>query len=256
MVNDNLVLASIRSDNALTSILSNFDSNYIISTVRDSINMRFRPYESPLPTLSSFENSFQAILKNVDPTNLERIQMVREKTYEEIINEICNYYYISFNQDSNVDIYSSAYWLYDFFVNNFTEHFFHFFTKFITVNKSYLYQSLNLESLKKEKDSSTVYSKKLFPDQELGLIYTNMNIVLDNIVCFDITLEQIIEYSNLPNHVKQFFYNTVKDINSDIFKRCYVSIYNSPYRTDIITNIKLRLQDSATSQDVTINYTR
>ena len=152
MQNDNMILASIRSDNALSSILSNFDSNYIINTIRDSITMRFRPYESPLPTLGSVENSFQTILNNVDPTNLEKVRTVREKTYEEIVTEICNYYGVSFNQDANIDIYSSAYWLYDFFVNNFTEHFFTFFTRFILINKSYLYQSLNLEAFKKEKD--------------------------------------------------------------------------------------------------------
>ena len=249
MLNNNTIIAGIRSDNALATILANFDSNYIINMVKDSIQMRFRPYETALPSLFSIETSFQAVINNSDSSNIESIMKVREQTYIEIINEVCEYYGLEFNRDFNADIYSSAFWIYDFFVSNFTNYLFSFLQNYIYTNKTSLYRYMGLDS-KKDKDSSSIYAKKIIADPQLALLHANLGSVLDNIFVFDITFEELVNYSfgNEKEDIKQFLLNIVKDINGTIFKEKYAPLYYTPYRTDIITNIKLKIQDACILQ--------
>lgn len=248
MLNNNTIISGIRSDNALATILSNFESEYIVNMIKDSIDMRFRPYETSLPSLYSIESSFQSVINNSDSTNVPKILEVREQTYTEIINEICTYYGLEFNRDYNSDIYSSAYWIYDFFVSNFTNHLFNFLQNYIVTNKNQLYHYLNLDG-KKEKDSSSIYAKKIIQDPKLAMLHANLGMVLDNIFVFDISYEDILNYSLGNNSdIKIFLYNIVKDINGNIFKEKYAPLYYTPYRADIITSIKLRIQDSCSQQ--------
>lgn len=248
MLMNNTIIAGIRSDNALATILSNFETEYIVNMTKDSINMRFRPYETSLPSLYSIETAFQSVINNTDSANIDKVMEAREQTYLEIINEICNYYGLEFNRDFNTDIYSSAFWLYDFFVSNFTTHFFNFLQNYITINKTHLYHYLGLEN-KKDKDSSSIYAKKLIDDTKLAMLHANLGVVLDNIFVFDISYEDLLNYS-LGNNadLKSFLYNIVKDVNGNIFKEKYAPLYYTPYRTDIITSVKLRIQDEYMQQ--------
>lgn len=253
MINNNSITANIRSDNALASILSNFESLYIINMVKDSINMRFRPYEAPLPSLYSIESNFVVVLNNVDITDREKVLDVRQKTYEEIIDEICKYYEIKFNNIYNDDMYSSAFWLYDFFVSNFTEHFFSFFINYIMSNKNDIFNYLNLDNFKK-KSSSALYSKKIISDDKLALIHANIDIVLDNICAFDIHLSDLINYSSLDSKIKEFLINSIVDVNDNIFKTKYVPLYlDKSIRTDIITNIRLKMQEMLMQENNILN---
>lgn len=244
MLNNNNIIAGIRSDNALATILSNFDTEFIINMVRDSINMRFRPYETSLPSLHSIEASFQAVLNNTDSSNIDKVMEVREKTYDEVIKEVCYYYGLEYTTNPTVDTYSAAFWIYDFFVSNFTSYFFVFIVNYIMTNKGELSHYIKLDP-SKERNSSILYAKNVISDPDLANIHANLGEVLDNVFVMDITLQDIINYSmGVNNTVALFLNNILNDINNDVFKNHYASIYNTPFRTDIITQVKIMMQDN------------
>ena len=240
---NNKTISNINADKALTSILSNFDSNYILHIVTDSLEMKFRPYSNSLPGIYSIEGKFINLLENVeDPSSREKILEVREQTYLEIIDIICNYYNIQFRPAEDLDIYSAVFWIYNFFVSDFTNTLINFYVNYIIKEKDGIYSYLNLDSCKKDKDSATIYSKKVCPDEKISIIHANIESVLDNISGFDIGFQNLVTYS-LGNQQQliSFLLSSVVDIN-DVFKYHFASLLQSQYRADVITCVKLALQ--------------
>ena len=69
MNNTNEMLANGNSDIALSTILTNFDSGYILDVVRDSINRRFRPYSTGMPGLGAIDSSFKTLMDGTDDSS-------------------------------------------------------------------------------------------------------------------------------------------------------------------------------------------
>ncbi len=243
----NELIANIKTDVMLTSVLSNFESPFIIHMVQDSINMRFRPYNTALPSLNSIENNFATLLSGVESSeDITHINDVRISTYKEIIKTICDNFNISCNISEDTDVYSAAYWMYQFFVSDFTNRLFDFFVNYIVAEKTNLYNFLNLNDTRKDKDASTNYSKKLCTDTKLCLIHANIVNVLDSMVNFDINFDTLLRYSlmNESKEVTEFLSNIIVD-NGNVYKSFFASLLLSNFRADIITNVKLRLQKYA-----------
>ena len=79
---------SIDTDAAIGSILSNFDSAWVIHSVQDSLNMRFRPFSEPMPNFVDIVNrQFDAII-NAGPEYIDQISITRDETFREIVNII------------------------------------------------------------------------------------------------------------------------------------------------------------------------
>ena len=66
-----------------------------------------------------------------------------------------------------------------------------FFTSFIINNSDSLYKNLNLESLKKSKDSSTIYGKSIYDTPKYILISANLEKVINYISTLDVTINNI-----------------------------------------------------------------
>ena len=91
-------------------------------------------------------------------------------------------------------------------------------------------------------------------DDKLSLIHANIDIVLDNICAFDIHLYDLINYSSLDSKIKEFLINSVVDVNDNIFKTKYVPLYlDKSIRTDIITNIRLKMQEMLMQENNILN---
>lgn len=241
---NNKIISNINADKALASVLSNFDSNYITHIVSDSLDMKFRPYSNSLPGVYSIESSFKSLLNSVEESSAkENILDVREKTYLEIIDIICNYYNIQFNPPEDIDLYSAVYWIYNFFVSDFTNTLLNFYINYIMKEKDGLYSYLNLDNCKKDKDSATVYSKKVCAsDEKISIIHANIETVLDAISGFDIGFQNLVLYSVGNNEqLSTFLLSSTADIN-DVFKYHFASLLQTQYRADIITCVKLGLQ--------------
>ena len=240
---NNKTISNINADKALSSILSNFDSNYISHIITDSLEMKFRPYSNSLPGIFSIEGNFINLLENVeDSVSREKILEVREETYKEIIDIICNYYNIQYRPLENTDIYSAVFWIYNFFVSDFTNTLINFYVNYIIKEKDGIYDYLKLDGCKKDKDSATIYSKKVCPDEKISIIHANIESVLDTISEFDIGFQNLVIYS-LGNQEQliSFLLSSVVDINN-VFKYHFASLLQTNYRADVITCVKLALQ--------------
>ena len=126
------MLSNVNTDILLAETLTNFDSTYIINVVRQSLNMRFRPYNTAMPGLNSVEMHFQQLLRDfTDRDQQSQIYEVRRKTYDEIIAIVCQYYAFAYNTDENIDNFTVAYFLYNTFVSNFSETIINFYVRYI-----------------------------------------------------------------------------------------------------------------------------
>lgn len=245
------ILTNVNTDNLLSNILSNFDSKYIIDIVRDSINMRFRPFNVGMPGINAFEQNFQNIINGLEDYNQKQKTFeVREQTYQEVINILCQYFNLGYNPDENIDTYSVAYYMYDFLVANFSASIINFFTSFIVRNQDMLFSQIN-----PSKENLNNYSKKVYGNSHLGFIHSNLSIVMDNIADMDINMNTLLDYAATDMTCQQVFRYTVIE-NNNLFRDHFVPfLKNYSSRTDLITSVKLALQEYATADTAIINET-
>ena len=243
----NSQIYAIATENEISNILSHFSSEYIMDIINDNLNKRLSYTMIPNPNIvNSFESNFRNLLSEY-PFGSENIKDVREATYKEIINILCNYYNLQFNDTGDIDYFTAASCLYEFLISNFISGLTNFFCAFIISEKDNLYASLELENLKKNKDSSTTYNKKIYQDQKLAIINSNIYIVLNQIATYGINLYDIIRTIYPHPDIYTFFENIISD-NGDFYKTAYIALLNDEYsRPNLITNIRLTLQQYASN---------
>lgn len=252
MYNNN---TTIVTDAALTTILSHFETPYIVDLINNALEYKYRPYNAPPPTINAIEDHFKlAIAYCTDDVQRDKTLATREETYKEIVKNICLYYNLSYNINQDQDIYSCAHFVYEFFIRNFTKNLCDFYINYILNNTTYLYDYLNLHLKKKDKDSATIYGKKIYTDPKLAIIHANITEVLDNISVFDITLEDLFDNTISDDKKVSDFLLSILSDNGNVF-RDYFTIYlsNPNTRADVITNIKLKLQEYATNNNLISN---
>lgn len=245
-MNNGKYITNVNADRALTTILSHFDTNYIYSIVDANLENRWRPYGGNIPTLKSFEDSFQQLCNSTpDHDQKDQIMFTRNETYKEILNRICMYYNLSYSV-TDENLYGTLYWIYYYFLSNFTQTLVNFYTNFLYNERSQIYSFLNMDKFKKEKDSSIVYSKKLFPnDDELSLIHANIPFVLDELSTCMIDFEKVIQYGvSLENPSAANLLITSLADNGNIFTNFFACYLRNPStRDDVITSVKLSLSE-------------
>jgi hypothetical protein len=249
---------SITTDYGLATILSNFESDYIIHIVKDSLTMKFRPFEStPMPNIVDiYQRNFLDIEQNSDQEYLEKIESVKHDTYEEIINIICSYYDISYTIDlseySGDRLYSICRILYDIFVCRFSENFISFIVKYIISNCDSIYSYL-------EKDENSIkpkeigqYDRKNYLDNKFILIHANLNTVIYNMTSYDISLNELFGYF-LDTKTYNEFSNIFVE-NTNVFKNHFAIYINDPiYQAGVMTNAKLLLQSETINMSHILN---
>ena len=227
----------------ITEMLERFDSNYIFDIINDKLDNI--DYTAVLPdsnVIISFEENFKMMNDNY-PGDSANIKLIRAQVYMDVINILCNRFNLRFNDlDENIDLYTAAYYLYDFLVCNRNNIMVTFFTSFIINNKESLSRFLNLEDYKKSKDSASAYGKRMYDDNQYGIISANMVKVLNHIATLDISLVNIFQSVYSSPEVVAFLDNAVADMGN-FFKDHYCEILNQPEILPIIiTNIRLSLQ--------------
>ena len=233
----------IATEQDITEILAHFDSEYIIATMQDKLeNIDFASTLIQANIIASFEENFK-LMKEQFPGDESNINIVRERVYIEIIDILCSKFNLQFNAlDENIDIYTAAFYAYDFLVCNRNNIMVNFFVSFIINNKDSLYSALNLDSIKKNKDSSLMYGKKVYADQKYILISANIEKVIKYISTLDIRLVNIFQSTYTNPEIVMFLDNAFAD-RGNFFNTYYCSIINHPEDLPIvITNIRLQLQ--------------
>lgn len=233
----------ISNEYNITELLAHFDSDYVISTIQDKLQeIDFASSLIQSNIIASFEENFK-LMKEEFPGDEANINAVRIRVYTEIIQILCNKFNLQFNElDDTIDLYTAAFYAYDFLVCNRNNIMVNFFTAFIINNKDSLYSSLNLELSKKNKDSSMVYNKRIYADQKYIVISANIEKVIKYISSLDIKLINIFESTYTNPEVVMFLDNAFAD-RGNFFVNYYCSIINKPESLPIvITNIRLALQ--------------
>ena len=91
----------------------------------------------------------------------------------------------------------------------------------------------------------TYYKNKMYNNQHLGIIHSLLSIVMDNISFIDISLSDILNYAVSDINEINIIMTTISD-NDNLFRdffTCYLKNYST--RTDLITVVKLALQNYA-----------
>lgn len=247
---------SIDTDMAIGSILSNFETPWIIHTVEDSLDMKFRPFGEPMPNFIDILNrQFNATI-DAGPDYRDQIEEVRRQSFKEIVNTICNYYGLELgepiDQLNPLEFYGISRNLYDIFVSNFTEYMINFFITYIIQNMDSLYIALmNDETVKKPKEKDIPV--KSYIDPKFYIIHSNLNKIILNMANYDIPLNALLTYFVDPNMATRLG-NLLIDTN-DIYRHHYaIYLQDQRYMADLLTCIKLRLQ-ARTQESLTINNT-
>lgn len=252
MINSANTEFGITHDSELAYVLSKFNNDFIYITVLESLNNKLRCYESYLPNIvASFEQKLKVISSEYPDAN-NQIADVRNEVYSQIIRLLCDNYRLAFNDNDEFDKYTSAYYMYSLLVSDFQQNLISFFTNFIIKEKSSIYEMLKLSEARKNKDSSTVYAKKIFKNPKLGIISANLDLVLLSICnTFNIDLNTYIEYiyigdnKMIGKHLQTILFDT------DNFMKNYIApCFNGPFRSVLITSIRLALQKYSNDTDI------
>ena len=248
----NSQMYNVVTESELAEVLSHYDSEFVYNIVDEALKSRFQCVPvTPIPNVvAGWESNFKAIIANYG--NMEahaQVINVRNETYREIIDTICKEFNLNFTIDDSVDLYSSAYHLYDFFVSNFSNNMISLFANFIYKERSSLYDILNLSEMKKNKDGSTIYGKKIYKDVKLAVINANIDTVIKAVCDTDIPFHSIISLICGNNSELKTYFLSIVSANQDFLNTAYVPVLNSDIQAEIITGIRFKLQQIAISHD-------
>lgn len=242
----------IVSDSEITSIIANFSDDMIMDIIHTNAENKFRPYQYYVGNLiAAIENTFKTNQQNYPEYYNENMNR-REEIYSQILMSLCSLHNLSLHVDENTDLYSLTYFLYDFTISRFTINIINFFANYIVSEANTLYEYLNLNELKKNKDSSSVYSKKLFGgNYKLATIHANIEPVIDSICGFDIDMGTLIMVSTQDANITNLITSNISEI-SNLFKILFVPYVKDPrYRAILITLVRMRLQELQGSANIT-----
>lgn len=239
----------IAAEGELANILSHFNTEYIYSSLKTNIAQRTNKHSNiiQMPNfVAAIEQDF-AYLNNTYKSESSDIMQTRIETYKNIIDILCKEYNLTFNDDGNIDYYSAAFCLYDFLVCNFDTYVINFYTNFIIQEVNSLYDLMGLGTIKKNKDTSSMYAKKMYEDPKLAAIASNLASVLYQMSGIDIPFFTILSYTVIDPQ-KNFLYYIVSP-NGDFFKEVYSAyILNEVALPLNVTNIRLELQKRCGAQ--------
>ena len=241
---NNNFAGSIDTDIAIGSILSNFDSAWVMNTVHDSLQMRFRPFAQPMPNfVDILERQFNTVLMAA-PDYQEKVNETRLESYKEIIQVICLYYNLVFTKPfeeiNPVELYGIAHSLYDIFISRFTDYMVDFYIKYIINNMDSIYAYLVADdNIKKPREKDMM--AKSYIDPKFQLIHANLNKIILNMTAYDVPIEVLLQY-----FVDQPTALTLSQLlidTGDIYKNYYaVFLQDQRYMAQLLTTIKLQLQ--------------
>lgn len=234
---------SIDTDMAIGSILSNFESSWVIHTVQDSLNMRFRPFSEPMPNFVDITNRQFAAILDASPDYKDQVVFTRDETFREIVNTICEYYNLRFIDLENIgsdELFGIAHTLYDIFIARFTDYMVDFYISYIINNMDSIYAYLLAdETIKKPREKDMPV--KSYIDPKFQLIHANLNKVILNMISYDIPLETLLFF--FVDSASATRLSMILSDRGDIYKNYYaIYLQDQRYMAELLTCIKLKLQ--------------
>lgn len=249
-MNENLDFIGINTDRDISTILSNFSTEYISDYMYNALTKyKFRPFNTRMPNFPYIlEQNFIGIKDNYSGEQFELIEQTRLKTYQNIIEIICEQYNLVITTDIPDEfLYSVAYILYQIFVSEFSDNLIGFFIRYLTSNKESLINALTDE----QRAIKSTYSKKAYNQQNDIIVYENIDNILDIIATLDIDLRTYLLFTG--GESAAMIANYISD-TTDIYKNHLASYIKHPdTRIDMITSIKIRFIGEISGNNNIIN---
>ena len=250
--NANAMAYNVATENELAEVLSHYSSDFVFSVVDDAMKKRFQsvPIVAMPNVVAAWEQNFKTIIAQYGEASVVEVSRVRDETYREIIDIICKEFGLNFTIDDTVDLYSAAFHLYTFLVSNFIDNMTSFFANYIYKEKSNIYEALRLGDAKKNKDSSTIYSKKVFKDIRLALINANINMVIQYVCSMDLPFYIIVQsIFGYNSEMSKYLTSIVSSASNNFFNMVYIPVLNSDIMPEVITGIRLKICEFAKIND-------
>ena len=247
---------NIVSENELTEVIAHFNTEFIMSIIDNAIAARFNPssYMMYPNVVDAWNMNFKQIIEYYNCVDMtERMMTLRADTYKEIIDRICKYHNLNFTIEE-VDLYSAARYLYQFFVCGFLTYMNQFFANYIIKEADSIYEAMQLEVLRKKKDSSTIYTRKVYRNDKLAVIVANIDAVVSYIGGMDFDFPYIVNNSGLTSQEASFLLSLVSP-QDDFFKSQYMRVLSDQFfvRPIHLNNIRFIIRNIADPSDETIN---
>lgn len=236
-------------ENELAMVLAAFDTEMIYDIIQEKLNTRFDNVISVMNgnLVQACDQNFKYI-KASYPYNALEINNKEAETYNAIVNIICDYYKISYrlpdyegSEAQRSMYFFTAYFLYDFLVDNFFKNISTFYANYLISNRDSIYLSMGLDKFKKEKNSSISYAKQVYTDPKIAAISANIIYVVKNMATFDITPTIILSNIYGRPDIVEPISRILCGIDYDFFKEVYNKIPTS-VEALLFTDIRLRLQ--------------
>lgn len=262
MENNNILtgsnISNIYSENQLANVIGYMNIDSILSILQSTVESPKTMTERLPNFVHSLDIHYNALLSdpNIELEMVERLKYDRLNKLNAIIDFIGNIFMVDIDKDniSYDNIFTLAYYLYEIFINYY-KNTVNFFVSYILKNKSTIYDSYNLSEFKKNKDSSTIYNKKIYKNHKVAIIVSNLELVVKNISSLDISFEEYLySISNNPS-INQFLLNMISP-DPNFFKKIIGLIYNNinTYQS-LISDVRVQLSN-ATDVSNDINITK
>lgn len=241
---------NISTDYLMSTILSHFDESYIYTTIKNWIQLK---YQEPMFTVNNivfgYEENFKQLsymYENEDDRSM--IADARNRVYKDIITLLCNEFQLEANLEvlDNDDLYVPAFFLFRLLVSEFMINVKNFFVNYIIKECDQLYDFLNLDRFKKEKDSTTIYNKKNINNPKLAIIISRLNYVISNICVMDIPFDLYIRNIGYDQNTVNYILSII-GVKNDFFKTYVAPIFdrNSMVRPFVVSSISIDLYNIA-----------
>ena len=238
---------NVVAENELTSVIAHFNTEFIMTVLTKAIEAKFYPNAyATIPNLvDSLNMNFDQIVQYYQSQEAsDRITQLRHETFREIINRICGVYSLNFTVEE-IDVYTAARFLYDFFVSNFTYYMCTFFARYIIREIDSLYEAMNLGELRKNKDTSTIYNKKIFENEKLAIVMAHIDKVMRYLEGMDFSFQYIVSNCGLNMETVNYLLSIVSP-TEDFYKDHYVNlIRNESVRPNDLNYIRFIIRNLA-----------
>lgn len=246
--NENQMINTIETDQALYDILSNFSDDYINAMVRESLepHVKFRPFNNRLPDLPKTLNlQFQAIKDHYTGDSEELIEQKMYDCYMQIVQMICDAYNLNLNINaiSKENLYPLTFYMYQIFVTEFTNRMIDMYIDYIISNSNSIVANIPDD----RKAIRSNYTKKIFDDKtkvNYMIIYENMNTVIDILSGLDVPFYQLLV--KLSDEQSADFLSRFLTDNGDCYKYHFAPyLYSEDTKAAMTSILQLRIMNEA-----------
>lgn len=248
----------IYTDSMLGSILRDYSTDSIVDIINESIsNFRIQAIPTTLPNLVTIsEAKYNDILANF-PMERDVIINTRLDTYKAIVKTISDRCDLGYDIQTDNDIYTVAYYLYDIFVSNFQKYIVDFYASYIANEAKDIMAHIPKEEIDNviihrigkppEKVSSDELTYRVISDKLYQIIYD----MSARDITFDIFLDNIVSTEINPA-IKELLTNSIS-VSASFFRDQISNYVLDDANAQLLNYIRIALQSYLCSQQIPRN---